>query len=91
MVYFHDKTGRDSRAINSRRGDFQELSKSLRDGDSNVRKQAKKGIAKLKKERGNGMVLSMRQSLINAHREGKVEEVKDIQDIVSKKSKYRNE
>ena len=91
MAYFIDKTNRDNRAINSRKGDFVELEKSLKDSDSKVRGQARKGIEKLKKERYNAKVLSMRQSLINAHREGKVEEVKDIQDYISKRSKWRGE
>ena len=87
----HDKTGRAKRAINSREGDLRELSKSLRDSNPDVRKQAAKGISQLKNERHDGTKLSMRQSLINAHRQNNVEEVKDIQDYISKKRKYKNE
>lgn len=91
-MYFIDKTNRSSRAMNSRREDYQHMEHEAKTNpDPGARRKAQEAIQQFRKEQHDSQFLSMRQSLINAHREGNKEEIKDIQDIVSKKKKYQNE
>ena len=91
-MYFIDKTNRESRAQDSRRSDYQQLQKEAKTNpDPGARHSARVGMEAIKRELRDGKKLSMRQSLIKAHRQGNTEEVKDIGDYVSKRRKYQNE
>jgi len=91
-MYFIDKTNRESRAQNSRRSDYQHLQKEAKTNpDPGARQTARSAMESIKRELRDSKKISMRQSLIKAHRQGDVNEVKDIQDYVSKRKKYQNE
>lgn len=91
-MYFIDKTNREKRAVDSRRSDYKEAERIAKtSNDPGARQTARKAMENFKKERYDGTKLSMRQSLINAHRQGNTEEVKDIQDYIKGKNKYHNE
>lgn len=88
-MYFIDKTNKSYRGKNSRRQDYFELKKSLKSDNPLVRKSAHKAIEQIRKE--DKHVTSMRDSLIKAHRTNDQDEIKDINDYVSKRKKYQHE
>ena len=88
MVYIIDKTNKPYRGTRSRAGDYEELKKSLKDSNPDVRKAAYQGINAIKKE--DKLKTSMRDALIKAHRESDHNKIKDINDYVSTRKKYRN-
>ena len=90
-MYFIDKTNKAKRAYNSRSEDFKHLEKDLKDSSPEVRKASHKAISQIKSELHNKKMLSMRQSLIDAHRNNDHNEIKDINDYVSKRKKYQHE
>lgn len=91
-MYFIDKTNRASCARNSREADYRHLEKEARSNpDPAARQSAREAMASIRKESHEGHKVSMRQALINAHRSGDKQEIKDIHDYISKKKKYHNE
>ena len=70
-----------------READREHLEKSLNDPNPEVRQSARESLSKISNE--TRAVKSMRESLIKEHRQGRVENVKDIHEIVKKKSKYQ--
>lgn len=89
MVYIIDKTNKPWRGTKSRSYDYKELKKSLRSKDPGTRASAHKAMENIRKE--DKMKTSMRESLIKAHRNQDHNEIKDINDYVSKRKKYQNE
>lgn len=88
-MYIIDKTNKPYRGNNSRAYDYQIVSKDLKSNDPAVRNRAEKVIQNMKSE--SGKMVSMRESLIKAHRSGNTEEIKDIHDYVETHKKYRHE
>ncbi len=89
-MYFIDKTKRGYTRTNNRISDLQELSREAQTNpDPGARELAKRAIHDIKNE--DGSVKSMRDALIKAHRQGDTNEIKDINDIVAHKRKYRHE
>jgi len=71
-----------------RDADLNELVKAREtESDPERRRNINDTISKVANE--SGAVSSMREALIKAHREGNVDNIKDIHDYISNKSKYR--
>ncbi len=71
-----------------READLNELVKAREtESDPERRRNINDTISKVANE--SGAVSSMREALIKAHREGNVDNIKDIHDYISNKSKYR--
>jgi hypothetical protein len=76
--------------MNTRQNDFNELGRMWSNAKSyGERQMIEKTAQKISRE--SGEVKSMREALFKAHRQGNIGNIKDIHDIVSKKSKYQNE
>jgi len=73
----------------SREGDLRDLRRQAKSSDPFLAKQARETGARIAKE--SRLVEDMRQHLIKAHREGNMQEIKDIHDFVINKARYRNE
>lgn len=72
-----------------RTDDILELYRLLnREPHKEVRDKIKESIKLVKNE--DGAIRSMRESLLKAHRNGDVDEIKDIHDFISKKRKYHH-
>jgi hypothetical protein len=70
--------------------DINQLYRQLyRETDSKRKREIKDSIQIIKNE--SGAIRSMRESLIKAHRNNDVMEIKDIHDYIKNKSKYKNE
>lgn len=75
---------------NSRYHDILELEKDLKKEVNPVlRNNLKRSLSLINQETGS--IKSMREKLIKAHREGNMNEVKDIHDYIRNKSKYKNQ
>ena len=89
-MYIIDRTNRGYSKSMNRSSDYQELvHESKTNPDPGARELARLAADEIRKEAKP--IRDMRESLIKAHRRGETDEVKDIHDIVSKKSKYRHE
>lgn len=69
--------------------DIIELYRELdRTSDPGVKESLKRTISLIKNE--SGSIRSMRESLVRAHRNGDMDEVKDIHEYIKNKSQYSN-
>jgi len=57
-----------------------------RERNSSIRQNIKHTISNIKNE--SGKVRSMREALVREHRNGNVENIKDIHDFIKRKSEY---
>jgi len=74
-------------ADTGRSHDISELYRQLeREPNASTRQNIKRTIQIIKNE--SGLVRSMREQLIKAHRDGNVENIKDIHYFINRKSKY---
>jgi|MudIll2142460700_1097286.scaffolds.fasta_scaffold2577544_1 hypothetical protein len=74
--------------MNSRAYDMEILRRGTLSPDPTIRRQARITMERIKHE--GSKVKSMRDVLIKAHRDGNVQEIKDIHDFIRNRPEYRS-
>ncbi len=72
-----------------RKNDLEELRKDYqRTQNPDLRRAIEEAGRRISKE--TGIIKSMREALINEHRHGRIDNVKDIHEYIKNKEKYQN-
>lgn len=72
--------------MSNRDADLAQLNRDIKSATGRDKREIQKAAYKIQNE--SGAVRSMRDALIKEHKQGRVENVKDIHDYMKKKSKY---
>lgn len=73
----------------TREADLKQLRREYKETrDLNLKKAIRKAGGKIRRE--TRVIKSMRESLIKEHREGRMDNVKDIHEYIKNKEKYQN-
>jgi len=74
--------------MDTRKADLDYLRQAHKIASPEAKKIIEKAGAKIRRE--SGEVKAMRQALLKEHRQGRTDNIKDIHEIVKKKTKYQN-